>query len=729
MSSASPIDRSSRSPTREGAFAITGSQRGGGRLPLHLHMPVGTAAPRAPLIGRVAEVATVRDQLLDPAVRLVTLTGPGGVGKTRLAMAASGEMADVFPDGVWFVPLATVSTPDRVVPAIAQVLGMREAADEPLIDRLIAVARHRRLLLVLDNFEQVVAAAPVVGRLLAACPTLSILITSRVRVRVYGEREFNVPPLPLTSQAQRRGADSAGGSAAVQLFVERARAANPRFTLTSQSAPVVAEICRRLEGLPLAIELGAARINALSPEALLARLERRLPELAGDSADLPARQRTMRDAIAWSYELLSPAERALFRRLAVFIGGFTLEAAEAVIGGAELDPFEGITALADSSLLRLQLGPHGEPRFGMLETVREYAHEQLEASEDAAQIRDRHAAAQVALAERAEPHLIGPDRRHWQTVLSLDHDNIRAALTWLTLRGDAGSLARLAGAMWRFWYAHGDHSEGRAWLRAALAAGDSLPDQSRIKVLTGAALLEHCGGNDQPANARGEEALALARQHGDDGAMAVTLYVLGKIAADGGHYERADDRFGEALTVFRARDDRIWTGLTLGQLGCAAYGRNDLAPARALLEEALTLQRASNHRYGAAVSLLYLGHLAQHSGEVAAAAHYGESLALWWEEGFQPGLVEALSGVATVAVARAQSTRAAKLFGAAAALREAIGNAGLAAGAHALRRGRSPAAGDAQRECLRGRVVRGACAAAAGRGHRGAGRSGAVSEN
>jgi non-specific serine/threonine protein kinase len=399
-----------------------------------------------------------------------------------------------------------------------------------------------------------------------------------------------------------------------------------------------------------------------------------LPELTGDSADLPARQRTMRDAIAWSYELLSPAERVLFRRLAIFIGGFTLETAEAVIGAAEIDPFEGITALADSSLLRLQLSPHGEPRFGMLETVREYALEQLEAGDDATQIRDRHAAAQVELAERAEPHLIGPDRRHWHTVLSLEHDNIRAALTWLAQRGDGAALARLAGAMWRFWYAHGDHTEGRAWLRSALAAAADLPSTSRINVLTGAALLEHCGGNDEPAIARGEEGLALARQHGDDGAAAVALYVLGKAAADGGQYERADARFGEALTLFRARDDRIWAGLTLGQLGCAAYGRNDPEPARTLLEEALTLQRASGHRYGAAVSLLYLGHLAQSGGEIAAAAaHYGESLALWWEEDFQPGLVEALSGVATVAVARAQPTRAAKLFGAAAALREAIG--------------------------------------------------------
>ncbi|MGH2604562.1 MAG: ATP-binding protein, partial [Dehalococcoidia bacterium] len=345
--------------------------------------------PLTRFIGREREIAAHAGLLQRDDVRLVTLTGPGGVGKTRLAIQAATEAAAAFPDGVWFVPLAPIAEPNLVVSAIVQLLGVREAGDESLVERLITFLRHKDLLLVLDNFEQVVEAAPVIAQLLAACPSLSVLVTSRVRVRVYGEREYEVPPLGL-GEEPAAGVRGQAPLEAVRLFVERARAARDDFTLTAENAPVVAEICQRLDGLPLAIELGAARVNLLSPAALLARLERRLSVLTAGPRDLPERQRTMRNTVAWSYDLLGPDERTLFDRLAVFVGGFTLEAAEAVTasGDGDLDLFDGIAVLADSSLLRLRLGPNNEPRYGMMETIREYALEQLTAKAQDSEVRD-----------------------------------------------------------------------------------------------------------------------------------------------------------------------------------------------------------------------------------------------------------------------------------------------------------------------------------------------------
>ena len=437
--------------------------------------------PLTSLIGREQEAAVVRDLLLRDEVRLLTLTGPGGVGKTRLALHVAADVADTFPDGVFFLGLAPITDPELVVPTLAKILGVRESSGQPLADRVRAYLRKKHLLLVLDNVEQVVEIAPFVADLLGSCPRVSGLVTSRVRLRLSGEREHAVSPLGVLAPVDSPTVDDALQSEALQLFTERAQAVAEGFTLTPENVGIVGEICRRLDGLPLAIELAAARIKVLPPIALLARLEPRLPLLTGGGPDLPARQRTMRDAIAWSYDLLSAEEQMLFRRLAVFAGGCTLETAAALVDpGGTSDIVGGITALVENSLLRREGGGESEPRFHMLETVREFGLEQLTGCGEEAETLYRHAALCLTLAEAVAPRLSGVPHR-FVARLDAERDNLGAALGWATGPVAIGTLVwpmldrrppaeialRLAGELAWWWRASGRLSEGRAWLARA----------------------------------------------------------------------------------------------------------------------------------------------------------------------------------------------------------------------------------------------------------------------
>jgi predicted ATPase/class 3 adenylate cyclase len=545
-----------------------------------------------PLLGREEAVAALCALLRRENVRLVTLTGPGGIGKTCLAHQIAAELVEDFPDGVWFVRLSRLVDPNLVLPTVAQTLGLKEQGSQPIADLLREYLHSKRVLLVLDNFEQVVGAAAEVATLQESAPWLKVLVTSRVSLHLRGEHEYPLSPLPLPDPAHLPAPGELTQYAAVALFIERASAVKPDFTVTSANAPAIAAICARLDGLPLAIVLAAAHIKLLPPEALLSRLSARLKLLTGGARDAEERQRTMQATLAWSEDLLTPEECMIFRRLAIFVGGCTLEAAEAVCAvpaGAEplgCDVLEGLATLVDQSLVQ-QREEGGEPRCGMLHVIREYALDQLEASGEAEALGRAHAAYFVALAEEAEPWLLsGPRLPDAVMRLERELDNLRAVLGWAQAQGEAETGLRLASALVRFWWGwgRGHLREGRAWLDRLLtlaAEGQAVPGNVRAKALFAVGELATYQGEFTVAEPLLEQGLGLARAAGDEALTARVLNRLGSAAQEQGDLERATAWFEESLALARQLGYQDFIPVLQFNLGEVAYQRGDLTEAEA----------------------------------------------------------------------------------------------------------------------------------------------------
>jgi non-specific serine/threonine protein kinase len=556
------------------------------------------------IIGREADIERISDELRSGETSILTITGLAGVGKTRLALEVASRIAEDF-EGVYFVDLSTLVDPDLVGPAVAAAVGADEAGDRPMVEALRARIGDERILLVFDNFEHVLAAASFVAELAAAVPTLKSLITSQAPLHVLGEQDWPLPPLELP---ERETTDEASivASPAVQLFVERAQAVKPGFEVTADNARAVAEICMRLDGLPLAIELAAARLKLLNPQALLQRLEKRLDLLTGGASG----QQTLRGAIDWSYQLLEETERAMLARLGVFAGSCSLEAAEAVCATEELtigEVMDGLASLVDKSLVRQEEDAQGEPRFRLLETIREYALEQLEVRGEAAKVRERHAERYAELAEAAEPELLRPGQAAWLARLDEENENIRAALAWSLESGQIEYGLRIAGALVRFWSTRGLMTEGRHWLDTALARGDDTADPVLTKALFAAGYAALGQGDYEQAQPFFEKSLALAEARGDQRVEAACLAQLGWLLMTRGEADEAAARSQQSLELARASGDTLTASGALNILAELASARGDSAEAALLLEESVALRRQLGDKRLIANSLLNLG--------------------------------------------------------------------------------------------------------------------------
>jgi predicted ATPase/class 3 adenylate cyclase/Tfp pilus assembly protein PilF len=586
-----------------------------------------------PLVGREEEVRAIHARLAEDGSRLLTLTGPGGTGKTRLALQGAAELLDDFEHGVRAVFLASVRDPAMVLPTIASSLGLRDGGPRPVVEDLVEYLKSKRLLLVLDNFEQVIGAAPDVPRILAACPGVKMLVTSREALRVYGEQELPVPTLACPGLDVPHTPEQQAAYPAVTLFVQRARAVRPAFALTAENAAAVGEICRKLDGLPLAIELAAARVKLFPPAALAERLGRRLDLLTSGPRDLPARQQTLRGAIDWSHELLGESDRAVFRGLAAFVSGAPFDAAEVVCGPAFAGNAGGVEVLAaleslvNKSLLRQSEEGDGEPRVTMLETLREYARERLVESGEAQEVWRRHAAYYRNLAERVEPLLQGGDQPATLALVQREHDNLRAAISRSLASGDVETAARTASAIWWFWWVHGHLREGRDWLERVLAQGEGLPTALRAKVLTNAGGLAYQQGDHAGALSFLEAGLEAARSTGQRAELSRVLGNLGTVAIDMGDYARAESLYVEALAIDRELGDRRGLAYNLGNLGVMAFYKGDDARAAALYQESLDLHRELGDKHSVAVTLNNMGDVARMQGHFERAEKlYNQSL-------------------------------------------------------------------------------------------------------
>ncbi|HEX2281055.1 MAG TPA: tetratricopeptide repeat protein, partial [Thermomicrobiales bacterium] len=640
--------------------------------------PTNLPAETTTFIGREEEIQTIRERLLDPTVRLVTLVGPGGVGKTHLALRVARDVLPEFEDGVFFVRLAPIHDPALIIPTVAQTLGLHDTGDDAAFGAVFEHLKNKHLLLLLDNFDHLIDASPQLAQLLSICPQLKILVTSREAPRLRGNQVIAVTPLDVPDLERLPSMDELAGFESVHLFVERARETDPDFDLTEENAASVAAIAHRLDGLPLAIELAAARIRLFSPQALLARLDRRLQLLTSGPKDLPARQQTLRGTVAWSYDLLEPAEQALFRRLAVFQGGFTLTAAEAICcDPGDLDANDvvlGLDSLVSKSLVRRVSisGDLGEPRFGMLQTIREYGLEQLTLAIEAEETRRRHASYYVALAERAEPQLLGSEQATWLWILDRDHDNLRAALSWAYEAHNVDLGLRLAGALWPFWDVHGYFFEGRGWLDRLLEWDG--PPGLRAKVLTGAGTFAWSQGNYDRATTLHGEALDLYREIEDRVGIAFALNNLGVQAIAQEDYDRASALLDESLTVYREQGNEHGIADVLNNRGLAAQYQGDLTRAEALYGESLELRRKLGDDQRVADAVYNLGEIAYYQHDYGRAWDlYYESLVLRRELGSRWGAALCFAALAGVAAALEEYERAARLAGVARALLEATG--------------------------------------------------------
>ena len=664
----------------EGRNALIGTARGGTseqdvslpvQDPSRRHMPV----PPTLLVGREREVREVRG-LLRGDVRVVTLTGPGGVGKTRLALEVARESAEDFPDGAVFVPLAPVGDPALVLPTIARSLGVSEVGGQPLLETLHSYLQDKRLLLVLDNFEQVLDAAPDMAGLIASCPGLRVLATSRAPLRVRGERESPVRPLPVPGLSRLPSVGEVAEAAAVRLFVERAHSSSPAFALTQANAAAVAAICRRLDGLPLAIELAAARIRSLSPTELLARLDHSLPLLTGGARDLPERQRTMRAAIEWSYELLREKEQALFRGLSVFRGGWDLEAAEAVGAGGEPsgeEVLDLLSSLVEQSLVLAEADEFDSTRYRMLVPVREYAEERLAVSTEAGEAMRRHAGYFLRLAERAEPELRGASQVESLRRLEMEIDNLRVAVGWSLEGGDVSYAIRIARGLSMYWVMRGGHREGRSWMERALGRDRDMLANVRAEALYVLGICEYGLGNDRRLMEVSEECAALYRQVGDGYGATLSSGLVGFAALQMGDLDRAEAILHEAAVVTRELGDQWITALFLDHLAVVPLRRGDYPRARRYAEEALELSRQTGDRLAAYTSLHILAQGALGVGDHQRATRYfGEALEITARLGDRAAIAYSLQGLALVSGRQGDARRVACLLGAAEALLEAV---------------------------------------------------------